>query len=212
MLASIDDNDITGLDLVVKCLSCHGAEFEREAGMGLGFHDETDKSCLICHSFHETDFIKARGIGFRLDFRENEQLASCIACHGQGMSLSDLSPSHRYAAAIYHNDYQLQRLMSPSDLCLICHSTEARTTAFDLDNINPPRFHEIASHPYGVEVRSNGHNSRMRIRSDIDPRVILFNGRIECQTCHSLTSRNDDYLVRVGSYEQLCLSCHEHNR
>jgi predicted CXXCH cytochrome family protein len=47
------------------------------------------------------------------------------------------------------------------------------------------------------------------LRWKLDPRIRLFDGRIECQTCHLLGAGTDDLLVEFERKYDLCLGCHE---
>ena len=49
-----------------------------------------------------------------------------------------------------------------------------------------------------------------KIRQTLDERIELFDGRIECQTCHSMASQTKYLLADFESATALCQGCHEH--
>jgi predicted CXXCH cytochrome family protein len=46
------------------------------------------------------------------------------------------------------------------------------------------------------------------MRNVLDSRIRLFQGKIECVTCHDLTETADDLLVRFEAKYDLCTGCH----
>lgn len=195
------------------CRECH-RELARTAGSNgaaLGFHGGPAADCAGCHSFHEPGRLKS-AVGdvqtgaVRL---MRSVPGHCAACHAEGSALANLSPAHRTAAGLYHRDAAQLADASPSQGCLNCHAagtdspwlreTEGRMLTFNLH----------ATHPLGVEVVAGSGSDERSLREDLDPRLRLFNGRIECQTCHSLTASSEDLLVPFEQPYDLCLGCHQ---
>jgi predicted CXXCH cytochrome family protein len=73
-----------------------------------------------------------------------------------------------------------------------------------------PRIRLQASHPIGVPVVPGAGDRWNHVRRSLDPRIELFDRRIECQTCHRLTNPENDHLVPFETKYQLCRGCHEH--
>jgi predicted CXXCH cytochrome family protein len=48
------------------------------------------------------------------------------------------------------------------------------------------------------------------MRAVLDPRIPLFDGNMECQSCHSLTATAKDLLRAWGSPKEMCLGCHDY--
>jgi predicted CXXCH cytochrome family protein len=191
-----------------SCLRCH--ELERDVAKLAGaFHAAGGGDCTACHSFHRPDELKVGEGRFVHEFGVEAVDRHCATCHGPSRSLDRLSEGHRAAAAIYHgNDETLARL-SPSETCLLCHSRhDADARALQAVDA-PPRFNEHASHPYGARVALGTSSGGFRIRRDVDKRLTLFDGRMECQTCHDITDDAENLLVRFDTPTGLCQGCHQ---
>ena len=50
--------------------------------------------------------------------------------------------------------------------------------------------------------------SAFRIQDEIPSHLVLIDGKIECQTCHSMIS-DEDYLLSQTIEDGLCGSCHQ---
>ncbi len=198
-----------GVDFDRQCRKCHPEPPSTSVANDFGFHRDQDRSCLDCHSFHDRATIRASGQSFRLEYHNELLLFQCQTCHtkeGQGVRLSD---GHRQAAILYHSDLPLLNSLSPSERCLICHSRGSTPLPIPEMAVAPPRFSEHASHPNGILVKPGQGNPGGRIKPQIDPDIILYKGRVECQSCHCLTSGNADLSVTVAaSSTQVCLKCH----
>ena len=184
------------------CLDCHRALATSAAD---GFHSAARGDCTSCHVFHEPSLVKAGRKRFRVDMGRDDHRPHCASCHAAGTSLADLSPGHVEAAAVYHVDTVELNGLSPSDACLRCHSRSGAT----VDATSPaPRFAEHASHPFGEKVRRGEGDHVNYIRYDLDPRLPLFDDRIECQTCHALSEPTESRLVAFEDPYAMCLGCH----
>jgi hypothetical protein len=122
-----------------------------------------------------------------------------------------LSEGHRRAAAIFHRDYRYLNGISVSEACLLCHGT-GRAARGELTSLaegaRVPTFDPHGSHPTGIDVRPGRRKAGSRILRNIDPKLELVGGRIECITCHSLTAQTPYRLVEFETRENLCRSCH----
>jgi cytochrome c5 len=67
-----------------------------------------------------------------------------------------------------------------------------------------------SSHPIGVPYRSTSGPEAIELRpaASLDPRIRLFNHNVGCGSCHSVYSRQPDYVVFPNDRSVLCLSCH----
>lgn len=194
-----------------QCERCHAPEATSPGGIPLDFHSDGARGCGECHSFHDTEEITVGEECFRVSFENSFQRAQCYSCHKPLARLSDLSPGHRAAAVIYHSDFSVLGRLSSSESCLICHSQSAAVSIGELGEHarSAPRFDEHGSHPVSVPVRPGNGQPGNKICADIDNRIQLFGGRIECQSCHSLTSRNKYRLIAFDSKNDLCRACHQ---
>jgi hypothetical protein len=123
-----------------------------------------------------------------------------------------LSEGHRAAAGLFHSDYKMLAGLSPSEACMICHSDQARSeipATLPLSSI--PTFERHGTHPTGGEIVLGRQLANSRIRTSLDPDIQLFGGRIECQTCHSLSSGTQFHLIAGTDSTSLCHKCHEMN-
>ena len=192
---------------VQLCRSCHNSKMTSNELAAQSFHRDQARPCNDCHSFHETSTISAAGRDFK--FSRSSGLGLCVACHSGSGNMRALSEGHRLAANVYHSNNTLLTGLTASQACLVCHS-ENRTVQIDgLDLTAIPQFSERHMHPLG-EVTSTGvMREGTMIRKVIDPRLRLFNNRIECQTCHNLTALTKFRLVEFESQQELCKGCHQ---
>ena len=173
------------------------------------FHGAEGRSCTDCHSFHDPQELKAVDVTFRHDFGSTIGANHCVSCHRPGVRLETLSQGHRAAAALYHEHESEFASLTPSQGCLLCHSRSGGDpAALRYAAEAPPRFEEHASHPYGEVLARGRDTGGFSVRRDPDPRILLFDDRIECQTCHDLASGAQDALVRFDERDGLCYGCH----
>lgn len=177
--------------------------------LALSFHGAKDADCVRCHSFHETSRISLNSVELRFDFSNQVRSAQCFSCHGEGTRTVGLSSGHQAAAELYHSD-QFGGLTA-SQSCLVCHSesAEALTGLLGKAVTRAPRFSEHGTHPVGVPVKTGAGRPGNKIRGEIDGRIRIFNGNIECQSCHNLTARTRGRLVAFEESSDLCLGCHQ---
>ena len=135
--------------------------------------------------------------------------AHCSACHRKGADLARLSPAHRVAASLYHREAKSLAPVSPSQGCLNCHAAGSTSPWQSETGQERLTFNLHATHPLGVQVVAGSGRDERSLRPDLDPRLPLFEQRIECQTCHSLTAATADLLVPFEQPYDLCLGCHK---
>ncbi len=194
-----------------NCTRCHTSLLEQTATIPLAFHRNKDRNCLDCHSFHSNRFLVAGDKAFEFNFENQTIRTLCATCHAPGSDLSSISDGHRSAAKIYHSDSRLLAGLSPSESCLLCHARGSGWMSDKtLDQMEVPRFSKHATHPLGITVPLGKNNGRNGIREELDPRIKLIGGKIECQTCHSLTQQNMKLQTGFTSEKEMCSGCHEH--
>lgn len=196
-----------------RCVDCHGGKPDSPSSLGLAFHDTPDKTCIACHSFHDVERIRAGSRQFAFAFSNPVQRRQCLACHRNRNTIKSLSPGHREAVRIFHADFRFTGHLSSSETCLICHAEGGRVPdglSFSRDSVRfTPRFDAHGSHSVGIKVTGGKGRPGNKIRGDIDPRLSLVDGRIECITCHSLASGQSFLLTAFETRDQLCRGCHE---
>lgn len=192
-----------------RCRSCHEKNLANGADP-LGFHVNAGKrNCLGCHSFHDPGTVTTTRGTISVNSLGQLNTDHCLSCHDGKGSLAALNQAHLAAARLYHEQAASLLEISPSQACLNCHSNSAATSwqvAHDQDLLS---FSEHASHPFEVEVEPGKGDFAHRIRKDIDPRITLFNQRIQCQTCHQITAETVDLVVAIPTTKDLCLGCHQ---
>ena len=188
------------------CRVCHTVAV-RIGAAKLAFHAQPNRDCLDCHAFHAPEQVRAGAVVFRFAHGEAAARDLCRSCHAPGSDLAVLDDDHRAAAAVYHVDSSQLTGLTPSQSCLLCHGGAAGDARAQLAASPAPRFAEHASHPFGVAVRPGGEGG-FPVRPRIDARLELFDGRIECQTCHRLGAGTADLLVALDGPDGLCLGCH----
>lgn len=203
-------------DPTPTCAGCHGPGSSRPWGSA-AFHGTGERACTDCHSFHEPGRVTLPG---RTEHAELSRLApagsqdgatACGPCHGDTVpDLSLLTAAHRAAADWYHANMELVTNQTVTESCLRCHDHQQELPAELADGWDPPRPHTQASHPYLVEVTGD-RGGGFRLRTSIDPRLELIEGRIECTTCHDIFRHENDMLVAFESHAALCTGCHARN-
>ena len=189
------------------CRSCHKSLAADGNFIVESFHRNRSRRCNDCHSFHETSTINAAGSEFRFSARAG--LGLCAACHNGAGSLAALSPGHLIAAKLVHSNNDLLKDADASTACLICHSENREVQIDGLSFEWIPQFSEQHMHPLGEIANAGVTKNGTRVRTSRDPRLHLFNNRIECQTCHQLNILTKYRLVEFESQQQLCSGCHE---
>jgi len=200
---------LNAVTIADQCGTCHqpGALTSASAS----FHTNSRGRCLNCHSFHQPDQVALdSGTEPPVNFATSGN-AACRACHGPNGNLASLSPAHRTAATLYHSQARQLQNVSPSQPCLNCHSNQSSSSWRDETDGAVIAFSEHASHPFGIQVVPGAGDSSNWITRNIDPRLPLFDGRIECQTCHLLTADNDDLMIPFPTKYDLCKGCHRHH-
>jgi len=193
------------------CRTCHRDVNTRgAAATALGFHAGDRADCAGCHTFHQAGRLKSAVGEVRLEAGLKQALSShCAGCHVEGARLAAMTGAHRTAATLYHQGAEILAEQTPSQGCLNCHSASAANDWQSRTVEESLAFSEHATHPLGVAVVPGSGQAERRIRERIDPRLRLFDGRIECQTCHLLTASTPDLLVEFNTPRDLCLGCHQ---
>jgi predicted CXXCH cytochrome family protein len=206
MVASLDET-VTAPPPDQHCRLCHADAGEAGDRLSVVFHRDKSRSCSDCHLFHETNMINAAGNVFAP--AQSGGPGSCEACHDGNEEAAFTSEGHQLAARLYHSNFPEMIGLNASETCLLCHAEEQSEPIASLDPMAIPRFTRHVMHPIGPIKVAGGITGGGRIREVIDPRLRIFNGRIECHTCHQLSSATKNRLVDLGSPEALCLGCHE---
>lgn len=202
----VGSTDHDGASNTNQCRSCHIDVASERGSLSEHFHRQVDKECTQCHSFHETAKLNANERQFASPADDGVRY-QCRSCHNPNGSQTNLSEAHQVAAVkFYHADNRMRIDQSPSQSCLACHAGGAHA-GLRFDGSRPAiAINTSASHPNEREVTSSPNRS---FRNPIDSRIRLFENKIQCQSCHSLTSGIEHSLVKFASSYDLCLGCHD---
>ncbi len=186
------------------CMQCHTVE---QMGSN-SFHNSGYGDCLSCHSFHHSEELTIAGRPASLSTAK-ASVELCADCHGESTT-PEVSPGHRLAAQLIHGEQEGRFAEQPSEFCLLCHDRDASLPIAAPELSEFPRFHVQASHTYGtILVPGSGRpGSQLKIQREFPPEMPLFEGKIECQTCHSLVS-GEKYLLTKRIEQGLCNDCHD---
>jgi predicted CXXCH cytochrome family protein len=191
-----------------RCAECH-ARLDRGSTLAAVFHGPQGAACSTCHSFHNPTRLTAGTARFVYDYKNPALRAQCTSCHRKGSRLDKVTDGHRdAAAAVYHVDAAELAGLSSSEPCLRCHSHRGGASNLPASAAAAPRFHEEATHTLGEPLPLGFATGGYSIRRKVDARIVLVDGRIECQTCHALADDVEDLLVRFETKYDLCLGCH----
>ncbi len=192
-----------------SCLNCHNDKSSKSGSQQDPikwtslFHDDPARPCADCHSFHNPKQIRTNDGEFMVSDSEITAYV-CQTCHLLGQPIELVSAGHRQAATeLYHSDMRVSIGDAPSKSCLTCHSEHG----FDLSDQSDKAIaiSVAASHAFGVDVRTLSTSKRVR---KIEDKIRLFNNKVECQSCHTLSSGTDDALVEYENQYDLCYGCH----
>lgn len=192
------------------CTRCH-VKAARAAGQPDAlFHADPSQSCVRCHRYHDPQtVVTARG-NLDLAALAGVNPEHCRTCHQPRARRDRLSPGHEAAATLYHERAGDLVGLSPSAACRACHGRNATLVAWrGASDSQPISFADHTSHPCDVPVRPGQATIGSRIRPDIDPRLAMPGGRLECVTCHDLTAETTSSLVAFADPRDLCLGCHQ---
>lgn len=200
------------------CSSCHTSESLLQNAFSGSFHVNESRACTSCHGIHEGT-LRAGERVFAVSLTESTAATVCGVCHTLGEEVipnkENLSEGHKGALEIFHSERAVElneTSASPSAVCFECHSEQANAqSASMIAGVNSVArvVDEHGSHPVGIEVELGSGFPGARIRENLDSRISLFDGKIECQTCHSMlvgnTFREKEFPVR----SDLCQGCHK---
>lgn len=186
------------------CLGCHREAAEKSRL----FHSDLAENCGKCHLFHAPELLLISDDTLSLSFAQTATQL-CRDCHSDGTRPA-ISLGHRDAARLIHSQRDLAFAEQPSQFCLSCHDADRRNAVVDFAGGGLPRFHVSASHAFGIPLVAGFRkpSSSLKINSDIPEFLVLIDGNIECQTCHSLVSENEFLLARQIS-DGMCTDCHD---
>jgi hypothetical protein len=200
------DSGIGTIATIDKCQQCHSFA---EVTQGR-FHKAARNRCLECHSFHNPSQVTAIVGNVEMALANDQSLGHCQACHDARGNLDSLSPGHETAADLYHRAAGEMQSISPSEACLRCHSEDSESPWRSAAGEGSLAINTHASHPFSIRVLPGKGTGTNWIAHQIDERLPLFDGVMECQTCHLLTVGTTDLMIPFDTKYDLCKGCHRH--
>ena len=202
--------DAGSLEVDAKnCFDCHRDRKSENAW----FHSNARSvDCTHCHSFHKPELLTVQSDTMTLEFALRVE-TMCEDCHRDGSVSPSVSQGHLAAARLIHSQRTLEFAEAPSQFCLACHDASKSSPEVAKLGVSAPRFHVSATHVFGETLVPGDakQGSMFKIQDVIPSDLLLIDGKIECQTCHSLVSGNG-YLLSQKIDDGLCTQCHDMQR
>jgi predicted CXXCH cytochrome family protein len=186
------------------CTACHAAE------PGLGHPVNVAPSMVVpaglplatgrvtCLTCHDPAALDRGGAALR---SPPAAAGLCAACHdplGTGRDQMHATSGRAHDG-------------SDSAACLACHDgSVAADVGYRLGPpAGPPSWDRLATrHPIGVPQRPRYPGDTLRSPASLDRRIRLFDGKVECGSCHSVYAGTPGLLVMPNDGSRLCLACH----
>ncbi len=181
-------------------------------------------TCNTCHDVHSSNNLPLGGKSYFLR-RLEQGKAFCASCHvGQSFDPAD---GHKQALAEAHFQSKYismgygQLLDPTSKNCITCHDgAYASSVSINAGvwqhsgDMGSSRF-STSKHPIGIDYEAArlkyGRKTDLRPISMVDPRLLFFEGKIGCGTCHNPYSALANDLVMSNQRSALCFGCHDMN-
>lgn len=172
--------------------------------------------CVTCHfSHHPKGETRDKVPGPYLLRASSAGKVFCFQCH-RGNFTSEEIDSHAIAFKRAHTKalpYDMRGILDDNSReCLSCHDgTISSGSDYQVKGLNWEHKKNIGmSHPISVDYVEayNRNPRRLHPPENLDPAIVLINGKIGCESCHNHFSKNKKYLVMDNFRSRLCLSCH----
>jgi predicted CXXCH cytochrome family protein len=181
--------------------------------------DESGRiTCATCHDPHlpPTDPFTGKKTYFLRDGLVGK--AECALCHTTELSAIH-QPTHRPAMDRAHGFssytvlYPDPPLDSLSIMCIDCHNAPGSfQKTYPGAGIWKHGPDMGLSHPIGTDYRDAAmRDKQLKAMIDLDHRLLFFEGRIGCCTCHDPYRPGGGVDLRIGvkgGFQDLCLACH----
>jgi len=185
------------------CVFCHTPHYANDAVTPLWNRNITDMTAFTMYSSPTIDGT--------IDSVPNPPSLACLSCHDGVSAEGD-------ASAVNSTDtHTLRNAPGPGGVpdinsfpnCNQCHNTG--------DGIYPRRLWRIGAnlmddHPISITYPTPTQDPDFNTPPDPVrgwPNLKLFNGKVECPTCHDPHNGQPLFLRITNDYSQLCLTCHK---
>lgn len=174
-------------------------------------------TCLTCHDVH-TPYRTPFGSRSHFLRRYETGRQFCENCHtyiqsvtrGHTASLGEAHLSSKYIAT------DLSQKIDPmSKNCVSCHDGAYASSVSINAGVwthNSSIIDTMSSHPIGVDYESArtkaGRKSDLRPIDLVDKRILFFDGKVGCGSCHNPYGERISHLVMEHARSRLCFACH----
>lgn len=184
-------------------------------------------TCTTCHDPHMNRLDKKGNKTFFLR-GDKKGKAFCVLCHEDKEHKGELTifaftgkVTHRRTISLSHgfesfSGYDKDADLDPlSEMCSGCHAEDEEVV--DIADIKKENMWSIGSgighsHPIGIDYdRAAWGNKELISMDDVDPRIVFFDGKIGCGSCHNLYAPGGGVSLVIGdrdNYQDLCFGCH----
>lgn len=224
-------------DAMTLCVGCHNDLFKDgymhpvdisprriRIPVDLPLSDDGLLTCNTCHNIHAVATTPF-GTSSYLLRRHEQGRAFCTICHEDLVDNATAQHNTALSEAHFQSKYIVtsmsQEIDAMSKNCISCHDG----TFGSLITVNVGSWeHEKqfmgpeigSSHPIGIDYEEarmkQGRKTDLRPISMVDPRLLFFDGKVGCGTCHNPYSKKHKQLVLSNQDSNLCLSCHTIDR
>ncbi|MBI5559118.1 MAG: hypothetical protein HY885_15940 [Deltaproteobacteria bacterium] len=178
--------------------------------------------CTTCHDVHGA-YMDSFGETSNFLRRQERGRAFCAGCHsettlsGAGGHPQALGEAHFQSK--YISSGQGQELDETSKNCISCHdgtygSSVSISSGVWQHSSNYTTGAEGLGrkHPIGIDYEEarlkNGRKTDLRPMSQVDQRLLFYDGKLGCGTCHDPYSHLENDLVMSDERSALCFACH----
>ncbi len=222
----IDHNAITSL-----CLKCHPDLFSEgymhpvdvnpqkvtDIPVDMPLSSLGRITCITCHDVH-APYLTPLGERSYFLRRYETGIVFCNNCHtymqpearGHPTALGEAHMDSKYIATDVS-----QEIDPMSKNCISCHdgayASSVRINA-GVWTHSSSKIDTMSSHPIGVdyeEARTKaGRKTDLRPIDEVDQRILFFEGKVGCGTCHNPYGELMSHLVMENARSRLCFACH----
>ena len=170
-------------------------------------------TCNSCHDVH-ADYLTP--LGGRSYFLRRYAVGKvfCDTCHSSSIGHAPFLAEAHLDSKYTETDPALE--IDPiSKICISCHDGNYATSVV----VNSGSWNHqsgfpesMSSHPIGADYEelrmSSGRKTDLRPMSLVDPRILFFDGKVGCGSCHNPYASEIMHLVKKDRESELCFSCH----
>ncbi|KKK82414.1 hypothetical protein LCGC14_2803640 [marine sediment metagenome] len=140
----------------------------------------------------------------------------CLPCHGpHGKSNQGYAWNHAYPADAKFKTHRDARLGVESLMCLGCHDGQTAIDSFGGAGGTTVMVGRAVvgtdlsdDHPVGVPYPPRSLRSTYRSAATVEQKLPLFDGKVECASCHDAHDNSRGSFLRVNP-RVLCQTCHD---